>query len=154
MTQVLFVCMANRYRSVVAEACFRDEVEKRKRGDDWESFSAGTWASDGAPAMKDAIQRAKQYGLDIREHRSRLITNDMLESADLVLVMESGQKEALQVEFPFQREKILLLSEATEGELYDIPDPAVNPLHADLILSQICGLIQKNFDKICDLAQP
>jgi len=37
--------------------------------------------------------------------------------------MEAGQKEALQVEFPKEREKIFLLSEAAEGVPYDIPDP-------------------------------
>ena len=41
-----------------------------------------------------------QRGLDIRDHRSRTVTAEMLESSDLILTMETGHKEALQVEFP------------------------------------------------------
>ena len=151
MTQILFVCTANRYRSVIAAACFKDELIKRKPGDKWSVLSAGTWTTDGLPAMPDAIQQAKQSGFDIQEHRSRAITMGMLQDADLVLVMEGGQKEALQIEFPSCREKILLLSEAAEGIPYDIPDPVANPSNIDVV-SEICKLIRTGFDKIYTLA--
>ena len=151
MTQILFVCTANRYRSVIAAACFKDESLKRKQVDKWSVLSAGTWTTDGLPAMPEAIQRAKQIGLDLQEHRSRAITGDMLQDADLVLVMESGQKEALQIEFPFCREKILLLSEAAEGIPYDIPDPVANPSNVE-VASEICLMIRTGFDKIYALA--
>jgi|JFJP01.1.fsa_nt_gi protein-tyrosine phosphatase len=151
MNQILFVCTGNRYRSVIAAACFREELSRRKQEKSWTILSAGTWTTDGMPPMKDAIQRAKHIGLDIQEHRSRAITADMLAHADFVLVMESGQKEALQVEFPFCREKILLLSEAAQGTSYDIPDPASHPANVDVV-SEICQLIHTGFDKICALA--
>ncbi len=105
MTQILFVCSANRYRSVIAAACFRDEAMKRDQGDRWTILSAGTWTTDGLPPMTEAILGAKQIGLDIQKHRSRAITKEMLQSADLVLVMEKGQQEALQIEFPFLPQK-------------------------------------------------
>ena len=152
MTQILFVCTANRYRSPIAAACFKDESLKRKQGDKWSVLSAGTWTTDGMPAMPDAILRAKQIGLDLQGHRSRAITGEMLEDADLVLVMESGQKEALQIEFPFCREKILLLSEAAEGIPYNIPDPIENPSNVE-VASEICELVRTGFDKICALAR-
>lgn len=151
MTQILFVCTANRYRSPIAAACFKDELIKRKHENNWSVLSAGTWTTDGLPAMPEAIQRAKQIGLDLQEHRSRAITGEMLEDADLVLVMESGQKEALQIEFPFCREKILLLSEAAEGISYNIPDPIENPSNVESA-SEICRLVRTGFDKICALA--
>lgn len=151
MTRILFVCTANRYRSPIAAACFEDESLKRKQRDQWSVLSAGTWTTDGLPAMPEAIQRAKQVGLDLQGHRSRAITGDMLQAADLVLVMESGQKEALQIEFPFCREKILLLSEAAEGIPYDIPDPVANPSNVEAA-SEICKLVRAGFDKIHALA--
>jgi protein-tyrosine phosphatase len=151
MTQILFVCTANRYRSVIAAAWFKDELAKRKQENRWSILSAGTWTTDGLPAMPDAIQQAKLIGLDIQKHRSRVITRDMLQDADLVLVMESGHKEALQVEFPSYREKILLLSEAANGILYDIPDPMGNPPNDDFV-PEICELIHTGFDNICALA--
>ncbi len=151
MTQILFVCTANRYRSVIAAACFKDELSRREQENGWSVLSAGTWTTDGLPPMKDAIQRAKQIGLDIQEHRSRVVTGDLLQQADLVLVMESGHKEALQVEFPACREKILLLSEAAKGILYDISDPLGNPSNLDVV-PEICEMIHTGFDNICALA--
>ena len=151
MTQILFVCTANRYRSPIAAACFKNELLKRNEVKDWSILSAGTWTTDGLPAMPDAIQRAKQIGLDLQEHRSRAITGEILQEADLVLVMESGQKESLQIEFPFCREKILLLSEAAEGIPYNIPDPIENPLNVE-VASEICRLVRSGFDKIYALA--
>jgi protein-tyrosine-phosphatase len=151
MPQVLFVCTANRYRSVIAAACFKDELVKRKLESSWLVLSAGTWTTDGMPAMSDAIQKSKQIGVDIQDHRSRAITGDMLQSADLILVMERGQKEALQIEFPFCREKIFLLSEAVNGTSFDISDPVASPSKVD-ITSEIYELIHSGFDRICALA--
>jgi len=152
MTQILFVCTANRYRSVIAAACFLDELIKRKQENNWSVLSAGTWSTDGLQALPEAIQRAKQLGLDLQGHHSRVITGEMLEEADLVLVMEGGQKEALQVEFPFCRNKILMLSEAVEGISYNIPDPIENPLNVDPA-SEICRLVRIGFNQICALAR-
>ena len=151
MTQILFVCTANRYRSVIASKCFQNELIKRKVEGKWSVLSAGTWTTDGLPAMTDAIKKAQEIGLDIHEHRSRAITGEVLEESDLVLVMESGQKEALQIEFPACREKILLLSEAAKGIAYDIPDP-VAMLSDGEFVSEICELVRTGFDNICALA--
>ena len=151
MPQILFVCTANRYRSVIAAAQFKDELIKRKQDNEWKVISAGTWTSDGLPAMTEAIQKAKKIGLDIQDHRSKVITRDLLEEADLILVMESGQKEALAIEFPSYREKILLLSEAANGTVHDIPDPILKPSDVDVV-AEICDLVHIGFDRICALA--
>ncbi len=151
MPQILFVCTANRYRSVIAAKCFESELIQRKEEDKWRVLSAGTWTTDGLPAMTDAIRKAQEIGLDIHEHRSTAITGDLLQEADLVLVMEGGQKEALQVEFPACREKILLLSEAAKGIAYDIPDPVAMLSDGDFV-SEICELVRTGFDSICLLA--
>ena len=152
MTQILFVCSANRYRSVIAAACFKAELVKRNQQNEWSVLSAGTWTTDGLPPIKDAIQQAKQIGLDILGHRSRAITQDMLQEADLVLVMESGQKEALQIEFPSFCKKVWLLSEAAKGISYDIPDPTKNSSNIGIV-SEICELLRAGFDRICALAR-
>lgn len=148
MNSILFICTANRYRSPIAAACFQAELMKRGQEMSWSVGSAGTWAIDGYPAMPDAVLEARQLGLDIREHRSRLITADMLQESDLVVVMERGHKEALQVEFKAYRHKVVLLSEITEGNSYDIADPVMDSRNAD-VGPQICGLIQAGFEKIC-----
>jgi protein-tyrosine phosphatase len=153
MPQIMFVCTANRYRSVVAAACFRDELTRRNMENEWSISSAGTWAMNGLPAMADAIILARELGLDIQEHRSQVITAEMLHLADVVLVMESGQKEALQVEFPDERKKIFLLSEASKGISFDIPDPVSGPAIGIQVVPEICDLIRTGFDQICSLVR-
>ena len=151
MASVLFVCTANRYRSPIAAACFKDELLKRKNIQDWNISSAGTWTTDGVPAVPDAIRKARQFGLDIQAHRSRAITAELLQQAGLILVMEQGQKEALQIEFKFARPRVFLLTEVVEGIPNDIPDPMNDPGNIDVVPS-ICELIRTGFNKIYILA--
>jgi protein-tyrosine-phosphatase len=148
MNSILFVCTANRYRSPLAVACFEAELIRRGQHQSWIVSSAGTWATDGYPPMPAAILEAKQLGLNIHQHQSRGITEDMLQESDLVVVMERGHKEALQVEFKAYRQKVVLLSEVAEGSSYDIPDPVTDPRNTE-VGSQICQLIQMGFEKIC-----
>jgi protein-tyrosine-phosphatase len=67
--------------------------------------------------------------------------------------MEAGQKEALQVEFPKEREKIYLLSEVADGTLYDIPDPfdLESGTHQEIAI-ELYELIKQGFENICKLA--
>src|SRR5512147_3158605 len=120
MTSILFVCRANRYRSPIAAACFQSELIKHQQEQGWEVSSAGTWTMDELPPVPDAILEARQLGLDIRRHQSRVVTAGMLRDADLILVMERGQKEALQIEFPDCRPRVVLLTELVEDRPYDI----------------------------------
>lgn len=150
MYTILFVCMANRYRSPIAAACFKDELTKHGLERDWNVVSAGTWTTDGLPAVSEAIRNAKQFGLDIRGHRSRVVTPDILQQADLVLVMEQGQKEALRNEFQAARHKIFLLTEIAKGIDYDIPDPMADSSNSD-VTSEIVELIHAGFEKIYGL---
>ena len=123
MPSILFVCLANRFRSPLAAAFFSKFLDQSVERKSWSIGSAGTWAQPGLPADARALQDAREKGLNIMAHRSRQISALLLSKSNLVLVMEAGQKEALQVEFPKEREKIYLLSEVAEGVPYDIPDP-------------------------------
>lgn len=120
---------------------------------EWSVSSAGTWAMNGLPAMTEAITLVRTLGLDIQDHRSQEISGELLQLADVALVMESGQKEALQVEFPEYRKKIYLLSEASKGVSFDIPDPVTGPSLGIHIVPEICELIRTGFDRICSLAR-
>ncbi len=123
MPSVLFVCTANQIRSPFAAALFRDKLAER--GMDlraWRVESAGTWTEPGFPAMPAAVDMARRWGLDLSQHRSRMVSWGLLRRFDLVLVMEQGQKEALQVEFPQIAERVALLSEMC-GPPFDIRDP-------------------------------
>ena len=149
MKNILFVCMANRYRSPVAEACFKAEVQKHGESDNWHISSAGTWTKDGKHPIPSAETLAEKLGLDIRQHRSRVVNAEILSQADLILVMERGQKEALLQECPQVQNKVYLLTEITVGIPYDIPDPMKHK-DENNVPQEICDLIQKYYEKIVD----
>jgi protein-tyrosine-phosphatase len=83
---LLFVCSGNTCRSPLASAIA--ERMARERGWSHVRFeSAGTSAAVGAPASAQALQVAAEHGLDLTAHRSRALGRDLLDWADLVLVM-------------------------------------------------------------------
>jgi protein-tyrosine phosphatase len=69
----------------------------------------------------------RELGLDISGHRARQIHPDMVQAADLVLVMEAGHKRAIDDADPTARGKIQRLGEWQEK---DIIDPFRKPLAA------------------------
>ena len=77
----------------------------------------------------------------------------MLEEADLILVMEEGHKEALQVEFPFVQGKIYLLSQVISGVAYDIPDPAAARNETRAILQELIGMVNTGYANIYKLVE-
>lgn len=120
---VLFVCTANLCRSPLAAALLRARL--RKTSPDWQNWrieSAGTWAHDGQSVPAGVLKAGARYGLDLSAHRSRTVSAALLARFALILVMEPGHKEALQVEFPQLRSRIHLLSEMA-GQKMGVEDP-------------------------------
>lgn len=152
MPSVLFVCTANRFRSPLAAAIFRQALEKAGGTEAWEVESAGTWTIHSLPALPEVLLIARKYGVDLSGHRSKTVSQALLACFDLILVMASGHKEALQHEFPATRERVHLLSQAAEGRSYDIPD-RIDSLESMMeVGSNIYDLVQKGVREICALA--
>lgn len=86
MTHILLVCTGNTCRSPLAEALLRKKLGERGV-DGVEVSSAGTGAWDGAPASEGAYLIALEHGLDLSAHRARLLTRELVGTADLVLTM-------------------------------------------------------------------
>jgi protein-tyrosine phosphatase len=153
MPSVLFVCTANLYRSPLAAAFLRAELKKSPGESEWVIDSAGTWTKSGAPIHSQTIEDAQRFGLDVRAHRSQPVTAELLSRYDLILVMETGHKEALHIEFPIQSKKIQLLSEVVDGLAYDIPDPfSMEGQHDRDIVNELQKIIRRGANKIFALA--
>lgn len=153
MYSVLFVCTANQCRSPMAEALWRDYVTANGSQEEWDIGSAGTWTGPGRSAMPLTIQVLAEQGLDVRGHRSQPVDWALLCQYRLILVMEQGHKEALQLEFPKARDRIFLLSEMS-GPGYSVADPVRGGL-ADYrhTLAEIAGLLVRGADRIYALAR-
>lgn len=120
---LLFVCTGNTCRSPLAEALARDHL--RRRG--WAHVtvaSAGTHAESGAPAAKHSMAVGERRGLDLGAHRSQPLTHELVEWADLVLVMGAGHLG--EVRRLGGEKKAALLGEFAGGEGTSgasVPDP-------------------------------
>lgn len=151
MPHILFVCTANICRSPVAEAVLRHRLRERGMAD-WTVSSAGTWAVQERGAAQNSIQVLAERGMDIRDHRSRMVSDELLEEADLILCMESGHVEALKAEFPEVAHRIHQLSE-TAGESFSVSDPYRGPLEAyQQMAVTVTDLIDRGLQQIIDLA--
>jgi protein-tyrosine-phosphatase len=153
MPSILFVCSANRFRSVIAAEWFRFLLVKNHLQSYWTVGSAGTWAKGGFPPIPQALKFAKDRELEIEHIRSQEVNGPLQAETDLIVVMTEGQREALRIDFPQVKERIYLLSEVCEGQTYDIPDP-VEKLDEtpEELGDEICSLITSGFERICNQA--
>jgi len=120
---VLFVCTGNLCRSPLAAVHFLQAA--RERGAAVEAASAGLYASPGAQPPWEVVQLAREDDLDLSRHRARPVTREAFAAADLVIVMERGQAEALRALYGEEEGKIRLLADfiAGRGSGKDIEDP-------------------------------
>ena len=122
MPSVLLVCTGNLCRSPMAAALLQARLARDEVRRDWQVGSAGVWTVEGQPASAYAIEEMAQRGIDLRTHRSRNVTREMMAEADLVLAMTRNHAEALGAAFPEHAHMVCLLSEMV-GQTYDIHDP-------------------------------
>jgi protein-tyrosine phosphatase len=153
MPSILFVCTGNHYRSPIAAAAFRRQLDQHGLADQWAVGSAGTWTTPNQPPFPNAVRVARELGLNLNDHTTRMVTADELAKYDLVLVMEQGHKEAITYEFSLPGRRVSLLSNAVDHVEYDISDPADPRVDAMEVASELCDLIQRGFPEICRLAE-
>lgn len=81
--------------------------------------SAGLNALVGHKADEKALQVLIQKGIDISSHRATQLSSVMVRKADLILVMETLHKKAIEDNEPGARGKIFRLGEWGKFEITD-----------------------------------
>src|SRR5215470_6453866 len=120
---VLFVCTGNTCRSPMAAALLQHALETRGLTAQVTVASAGTGAWDGAPASEGAYLVALERGVDLSSHRARLLTRELVSSADLILVM--SRHHVVRVAELGGADRVHLLSEfaGKSGGATEVTDP-------------------------------
>ena len=129
MKTILFICTGNVCRSPMAEALFRHAVKGRG---EFRVYSAGIGAVDGQSPTNHSVRAMRELGIDIADQRSRMLTAELVRSADLILGMTHSHTDTVALMYPKAAEKIFLLREFDETlDPYekDISDPIGSPYH-------------------------
>ena len=127
---ILFVCLGNICRSPFAERLAA--LRLQKTGGTMHCASAGIRTSQGGRSPEAACDVARRFGLTLDDHRPQLLTRDLMDRFDLVVVMEAAHFTALRGSYPHVSNRVVLLSlfddEARFGyERYNIADPFAQP---------------------------
>lgn len=80
-----------------------------------EAMSAGSFANVGSPASEGSLVVARENGIDLSEHWAQLLTPELVQSADLVLVMGPHHLERAE-ELGGEGKTHLLSAYASRGE--------------------------------------
>ncbi|WP_303864690.1 low molecular weight protein arginine phosphatase [Alkalibaculum bacchi] len=127
MKMILFVCTGNTCRSSMAEGIMKDLLKDK----DIIIKSAGTDVFFSEPANQKAIDIMSQMDVDIKNHLSQMLTEELIEEADLILTMTHYhtdnviRKYAKAIEKTFTLKEYLSLLLEKKGRTQD-PDYQLN----------------------------
>jgi len=112
MTQVLFVCVHNAGRSQMAEAFFNALAPEG-----WQAISAGTQPTAEVNPM--VVEAMSEAGIDMRGHRPKPATPELVQASDRIITMGCGVQERCPVYLGMKID-----------EDWGLPDPAGQGIEA------------------------
>ena len=130
---ITFICTGNTCRSPLAEGLFK------KMHPEYDIYSAGLNTVFGMDVSENSVIAAKDYGVDISEHVSRLLSKELLMATDLFVCL--GYSHAMQ-----------LIPIVGKGRVYVLSDGISDPYGGSPEVYRKCaeeihkGLIKLNED--------
>ncbi|MDM8551091.1 hypothetical protein QUF72_13470 [Desulfobacterales bacterium HSG2] len=121
MFKVLIVSTSNTHKGPMAEGLLKKKMPDELK-DIVEITSTGIYASIDAPCTIEVHWATKEFGVDLKKHKARRITREMMEEADCILSMDKVNHEIMQRSVLL--DEILLLRDfSSDKTLDDIPNP-------------------------------
>ena len=135
----------------MAKGIFQKILEDKGKKD-IELRSAGTAAPEGMKPPKEVEEVMRGEGVDISEHRATSLNRDLMDEADLILVMEKHHRSRVLEICPEASQKMFLLKEFSpnpEERFLDVPDPIGKPLKTyQQIFREIKDCLQEFVKKV------
>jgi len=133
----------------MAEGFLNRMLDENDKTDEVKVISAGLHAFGGSPTG-EAIEVMRAEGIDISGYRSKQLTRELIEEADLILTMKKEYKDQIISRHPEFKHKVFTLKEfAGETEDLDIHDPYSEGMKAyEACAKEIKQILTNAFEKI------
>jgi len=149
---VLILCAGNVIRSVFAAHLLSAALDGKRVVS---IRSAGLETVPGWRAHPWVIARCEDLNIDLRGHSSVAVTETMVKTADVVLVMEVSQLVVVGRRFPGARRKTFLLSCLAPDVPLEIRDPAgKDEAMLNACLDQIAQALKPMIESFADHDSP
>jgi len=148
--RVLFVCLGNICRSPLAEAVVREAARKRRLNHYYfESAGTGNWHV-GGPADPRATAKAREYGLDLSDHRARQITSLNYSDWDWLVAMDAENRANL-LRMGVPQSRLLMMRQfENDGRTPDVPDPYFGGANG---FEYVYQMLAANAEKLLDFLE-
>jgi len=120
---VVFVCHGNIMRSPMAAALLTRQLAQHGAARTTTIASAGLHTQRGAQPPALALEAAAAFGVSLAEHRSLPLATEVVDSADILLVMDLRNAAELSSRWPGARPKVRLLGRLAANGKTEILDP-------------------------------
>lgn len=153
--KILLVCSANVSRSFLAEVLLKREL-RSLGAEDIAVSSAGIYAYPGSPPDPRMVDYLTKGGIAYEPHESRGITQEEVEQADLIIVMQKDHARTIESSWPKAAGKVELFGKFISGDWTedDVMDPyGKSSYHYRVAQSQISLGVQNLARRIVQDAQ-